>query len=112
MHQMSSSKLLIFPFDAKFTFDMDNFAEPLFPKRLIRRFKSEFALQNYPRYPKENFKTENFKFLNVAAKQSINSRYELYFGHLIGDCNLNIWNDCESFLRMFFRRGWFQSHQK
>ena len=55
---MSSSKLLIFPFDAKFTFDMDNFAEPFFPKRFIRRFKSEFALQNYPRYPKENFKTE------------------------------------------------------
>ena len=112
MNHMSSSKLLIFPFDAKFTFDMDNFAEPLFPKRFIRRFKSEFALQNYPRYSKENFKTENLKFLNVAAKQSINSRYELYFGHLIGDCNLNIWNDCESFLRMFFRRGWFQRHQK
>ena len=30
IHRMSSSNLLIFPFDAKFTFDKDNLAELLF----------------------------------------------------------------------------------
>ena len=53
IQQMSSSKgssnLLIFPFDAKFTFDMDNLAELLFWMRI----KGEFALQNDPNMIKD-----------------------------------------------------------
>ena len=48
IHRMSSSNLLIFPFDAKFTFDKDNLAELLF----LMRIRSEFALQNDPIFQK------------------------------------------------------------